>query len=160
GLDADHGPAARAREGQDPRRAHPVQHARHARDAGPARRGAGGGLFYFSPGVRGPPRPGTPGESPPPRGPPPRAPAARRRPPPPPPADATALLALMLLHDARRPARLDAAGDVVLLEDQDRGRWNHAQIAEALPLVEEALRDGPRPYALQAAIAALHCQAA
>ena len=78
----------------------------------------------------------------------------------PPPADATALLALLLLHDSRRAARLDAAGDVVLLEDQDRGRWNHAQIAEALPLVEEALRDGPRPYALQAAIAALHCQAA
>ena len=78
----------------------------------------------------------------------------------PPPADATALLALLLLQDSRRDARLDAAGDVVLLEDQDRRRWNHAQIAEALPLVEEALRDGPRPYALQAAIAALHCQAA
>ena len=77
----------------------------------------------------------------------------------PPPADATALLALMLLHDSRRDARLDAAGDVVLLEDQDRARWNHAQIAEALPLVEEALRDGPRPFALQAAIAALHCRA-
>ena len=78
----------------------------------------------------------------------------------PPPGDATALLALLLLQDSRRDARLDAAGDVVLLEDQDRRRWNHAQIAEALPLVEEALRDGPRPYALQAAIAALHCQAA
>jgi len=77
----------------------------------------------------------------------------------PPPADATALLALMLLHDSRRDARLDAAGDVVLLEDQDRTRWNRAQIAEALPLVEDALRDGPRPFALQAAIAALHCQA-
>ena len=78
----------------------------------------------------------------------------------PPPGDATALLALLLLQDSRRDARLDAAGDVVLLEDQDRRQWNHAQIAEALPLVEEALRDGPRPYALQAAIAALHCQAA
>ena len=77
----------------------------------------------------------------------------------PPPADATALLALMLLHDSRREARLDAAGDVVLLEDQDRARWNHGQIAEALPLEEEALRDGPRPFALQAAIAALHCRA-
>ena len=76
-----------------------------------------------------------------------------------PPADATALLALLLLQDSRRDARLDAAGDVVLLEDQDRRRWNHAQIAEALPLVEEALRGGPRPFALQAAIAALHCQA-
>jgi RNA polymerase sigma-70 factor, ECF subfamily len=77
-----------------------------------------------------------------------------------PPAAATALLALMLLHDARREARLDAAGDIVLLEDQDRRRWNHQQIAEALPLVEEALRGDPGPYALQAAIAALHCQAA
>ncbi|HEX9822666.1 MAG TPA: DUF6596 domain-containing protein [Methylomirabilota bacterium] len=78
----------------------------------------------------------------------------------PPPAEATALLALMLLHDSRREARLDEAGDLVLLEEQDRRRWNHAQIAEALPLVEEALRGGPGPYALQAAIAALHCQAA
>src|SRR6266850_441586 len=78
----------------------------------------------------------------------------------PPPAEATALLALMLLHDSRRHARLDEAGDLVLLEDQDRGRWNQAQIAEALPLVEEALRGGPGAFALQAAIAALHCQAA
>ena len=77
-----------------------------------------------------------------------------------PPSEATALLALMLLHDSRREARLDDAGDLVLLEDQDRGRWNHAQIGEALPLVEEALRGGPGPFALQAAIAALHCQAA
>ena len=79
---------------------------------------------------------------------------------PPPAAEATALLALMLLHDSRREARLDAAGDLVLLEEQDRRRWNHALIAEALPLVEEALRGGPGPFALQAAIAALHCQAA
>ena len=78
----------------------------------------------------------------------------------PPPGEATALLALMLLHDSRREARLDDAGEMVLLEDQDRRRWNHAQIGEALPLVEEALRDGPGPFALQAAIAALHCQAA
>jgi RNA polymerase sigma-70 factor (ECF subfamily) len=77
----------------------------------------------------------------------------------PPPGESTALLALMLLHDSRREARLDEAGEMVLLEDQDRRRWNHAQIAEALPLVEEALRDGPGPFALQAAIAALHCQA-
>ena len=77
-----------------------------------------------------------------------------------PPPEATALLALMLLHDARRDARLDAAGDLVLLEDQDRRRWNHEQVAEALPLVEEALRAGAGPFALQAAIAALHCQAA
>jgi len=77
----------------------------------------------------------------------------------PPPAEATALLALMLLHDSRRDARLDEAGELVVLEEQDRRRWHHVQIAEALPLVEEALRGGPGPYALQAAIAALHCQA-
>jgi heme-degrading monooxygenase HmoA len=77
-----------------------------------------------------------------------------------PPPEATALLALMLLHDSRRAARLDDAGNLVVLEEQDRSRWNQAQIAEALPLVEEALRRGPGPYALQAAIAALHCQAA
>jgi len=71
-----------------------------------------------------------------------------------PPAEATALLALTLLHDSRREARLDDAGDLVLLEDQDRGRWNQALIAEALPLVEEGLREGPGPFA------ALHCQAA
>ena len=77
-----------------------------------------------------------------------------------PPAEATGLLALMLLHDSRRDARLDEAGEVILLEDQDRSRWNRAQIAEALPLVEDALRDGPGPLAVQAAIAALHCQTA
>jgi RNA polymerase sigma-70 factor (ECF subfamily) len=76
-----------------------------------------------------------------------------------PPAEATALLALMLLHDSRREARLDKAGDLIVLEEQDRGRWDRAQIAEALPLVEEGLRGGPGPFALQAAIAALHCQA-
>ena len=77
-----------------------------------------------------------------------------------PPAEATALLALMLLHDARRKARLDERGDIVVLEDQDRRLWDHGQIAEALPLVEEALRRGPGPFALQAAIAAVHCRAA
>jgi RNA polymerase sigma-70 factor, ECF subfamily len=77
-----------------------------------------------------------------------------------PPSEATALLALMLLHDSRREARLNEAGDLVLLEEQDRSRWNQEQIAEALPLVTEALRGGPAPFALQAAIAALHCQAA
>src|SRR5499427_834262 len=76
-----------------------------------------------------------------------------------PPAEATALLALTLLHDSRRDARLDEAGDLVLLEEQDRSRWNRGQIAEALPLVEEALRGGTGPFALQAAIAAVHCQA-
>jgi len=77
-----------------------------------------------------------------------------------PPAEATALLALMLLHDSRRDARLDEAGDLILLEEQNRSRWNQEQIAEALPLVEEALRGGTGPFALQAAIAAVHCQAA
>src|SRR5262245_28343194 len=55
-----------------------------------------------------------------------------------PPAEATALLALMLLHHSRRDARFDARGDVVLLEDQDRSLWNRGEIAEALPLVQEA----------------------
>ena len=76
-----------------------------------------------------------------------------------PPAETTALLALMLLHDARREARVDAAGDLVVLEDQDRSRWNQGQITEALELVAEAFRGGAGPYALQAAIAAEHCKA-
>ena len=78
----------------------------------------------------------------------------------PPPPEATALVALMLLHDSRRDARADERGNLVVLEEQDRGKWDRGQIAEALPLVEEALRGGPGPFALQAAIAALHCQAA
>ncbi|HEY3039098.1 MAG TPA: RNA polymerase sigma factor [Pyrinomonadaceae bacterium] len=76
-----------------------------------------------------------------------------------PPAEATALLALMLLHDSRRDARLDDAGNLIVLEEQDRSRWDRRQIAEALPLVAEALRGGRGPFALQAAIAAEHCQA-
>jgi RNA polymerase sigma-70 factor (ECF subfamily) len=76
------------------------------------------------------------------------------------PAEATALVALMLLHHSRRAARLDEAGDIVLLEEQDRRLWDQAQIAEALPLVLEALREAPGPFALQAGIAAQHCQAA
>lgn len=75
-----------------------------------------------------------------------------------PPAEATALLALMLLHDARRESRVDDAGDIVLLEEQDRGRWSQQQIAEALVLVKEAHHSRPGPYALQAAIAAEHCK--
>ena len=70
------------------------------------------------------------------------------------------LLALMLLHDARREARTDTSGDLVLLEDQDRGRWQRAAITEGATLVEQALsarRVGP--YALQAAIAAVHAEA-
>ncbi len=77
-----------------------------------------------------------------------------------PPSEAKALVALMLLHDARRDARLDAAGDLVVMEEQDRSRWNKKQIAEALPLVDEALRGTPGPFALQAAIAAVHCRGA
>lgn len=77
----------------------------------------------------------------------------------PPPGSVTALLALMLLHDARREARVDEAGDLVLLEEQDRSRFHRGQIEEALPLVNEALRAGPSPFAIQAAIAALHCRA-
>jgi RNA polymerase sigma-70 factor (ECF subfamily) len=70
------------------------------------------------------------------------------------------LLALMLLHDARRATRVTPAGDIVLLEDQDRSRWDRAQMAEARSLLERALalrRVGP--YVLQAAIADLHAEA-
>jgi RNA polymerase sigma-70 factor (ECF subfamily) len=77
----------------------------------------------------------------------------------PPPAHASALLALMLLHDSRRDARVDEAGDIVVLEEQNRTTWNQQQINEALPLVEEALRGELEPFALQAAIAAEHCKA-
>jgi RNA polymerase sigma-70 factor (ECF subfamily) len=80
--------------------------------------------------------------------------------PPPKDGEISGLLALMLLHDSRRAARTDLAGDIVILAEQDRSLWNGPQIAEAMPLVEEALRGGTGPYALQAAIAALHCSAA
>ena len=71
------------------------------------------------------------------------------------------LLALMLLHDARRAGRETAGGDIVLLEEQDRALWDREQIAEGLALVQDALREPGRPesYAVQAAIAALHAQA-
>jgi RNA polymerase sigma-70 factor, ECF subfamily len=71
------------------------------------------------------------------------------------------LLALMLLHDARRAARATPDGDIILLEDQDRTLWDRAQIAEGLALVDQALRAPgiPNSYAVQAAIAALHAQA-
>ena len=77
-----------------------------------------------------------------------------------PPAEATALLALMLLHDSRREARLDDVGDLVILEEQDRSRWNRPQINEALPLANRALSSNSGPFALEAAIAAEHCKAA
>ena len=70
------------------------------------------------------------------------------------------LLALMLLHDARREARTSVEGDLVLLDDQDRSRWDRAKIEEGRELVERALRARrPGPYQLQAAIAALHDEA-
>jgi RNA polymerase sigma-70 factor (ECF subfamily) len=65
----------------------------------------------------------------------------------------------MLLHDSRRNARLDENGNLATLEEQDRLLWDHKQIDEALPLVDEALRVALGPFALQAAIAAVHCRA-
>jgi RNA polymerase sigma-70 factor (ECF subfamily) len=71
------------------------------------------------------------------------------------------LVALMLLHDSRRAARTTAHGELVLMEDQDRARWDAAAIAEGTRLLDAALRHrAPGPYQLQAAIAALHAQAA
>jgi RNA polymerase sigma-70 factor (ECF subfamily) len=71
------------------------------------------------------------------------------------------LLALMLLIDARRDARVDVRGDLVLLDDQDRSRWDASKIEEGRRLVIDALTGGqPGPYALQAAIAAVHDEAA
>ena len=75
--------------------------------------------------------------------------------------ESTGLLALMLLVDARRSARTDAAGDLVPLDRQDRSRWSKEQITEGIALVSGALGRGPiGPYQLQAAIAALHDEAA
>ncbi|HVT39023.1 MAG TPA: RNA polymerase sigma factor [Gemmatimonadaceae bacterium] len=75
--------------------------------------------------------------------------------------EALGLLAMMLLHDSRRPARTTPEGDLLLLEEQDRSRWTRAQIDEGITLTERALRAGqPGPYALQAAIAAVHAEAA
>jgi RNA polymerase sigma-70 factor, ECF subfamily len=75
--------------------------------------------------------------------------------------EAEALLALMLLHDARRSTRLSHDGNLVLLEDQDRSLWARDQISEGLARVDSALRAGRAgPYAIQAAIAALHAEAA
>jgi RNA polymerase sigma-70 factor (ECF subfamily) len=76
-------------------------------------------------------------------------------------AEVAGLLALMLLHDARRPARVSAQDDVPLtLEEQDRSRWDHVELVEGRTLVERALRlDRLGPYQLQAAIAAIHAEA-
>jgi RNA polymerase sigma-70 factor (ECF subfamily) len=74
--------------------------------------------------------------------------------------EAAALLGLLLLQDSRRAARFDAHGDLVTLEEQDRGRWDGAEIFEGVRLAEAAVRQGGAGfYALQAAIAALHAQA-
>ena len=76
-------------------------------------------------------------------------------------SEALGLLALMLLHDARREARTSAAGDLVLLEDQDRTRWDRAEIDEGQAILERALRGGRAgAYLIQAAIAAVHDAAA
>ena len=75
--------------------------------------------------------------------------------------EALGLLALMLFHDARRMTRTDAAGDLVRLEDQDRTRWDRAEIEEGTRVLEAALRRGRAgPYEVQAAIAACHATAA
>ena len=74
--------------------------------------------------------------------------------------EANALLALMLLHDSRRDTRVSPEGELVLLEEQDRSRWNSQQITEGVTRVENSLRSGRAgKYAIQAAIAALHAQA-
>ena len=74
--------------------------------------------------------------------------------------EAIGLLALMLLHDSRRAARTSPAGDLILLEDQDRSLWNRDQIVEGVSLVERALSLSPvGPYTIQAAIAVVHAQA-
>jgi RNA polymerase sigma-70 factor (ECF subfamily) len=76
------------------------------------------------------------------------------------PPEARALLALLLLHDSRREARLAPDGEIVLLGEQDRGCWDREEILEGIALAELALRDGgPAPYSVQAAIAALHAEA-
>jgi len=74
--------------------------------------------------------------------------------------EALGLLALMMLHDSRRAARQGSDGELVLLEDQDRSRWDWAQIGEGVALLERAVRRDPRPgpYVLQAAIASIHAQ--
>jgi RNA polymerase sigma-70 factor (ECF subfamily) len=77
-----------------------------------------------------------------------------------PPAETKALVALMLLHDARRDARLDDAGEIVTLEEQDRTCWNRQRINEALLFIKDSPGGALGPFALQAAIVAVHCKAA
>ncbi|WP_275294907.1 sigma-70 family RNA polymerase sigma factor [Amycolatopsis sp. La24] len=74
--------------------------------------------------------------------------------------EALGLVSLLLVHDSRTAARYTPDGDVVLLEDQNRSRWDHGEIAEAIGLLDRALRfENPGPYQLQAAIAVQHAQA-
>ena len=74
--------------------------------------------------------------------------------------EALGLLALLLLHDARREGRVGSAGELVLLEDQDRDRWDRAKIGEGIRMLDQAMRRGPPgPYRLQAGVAALHAVA-
>jgi len=75
-------------------------------------------------------------------------------------AETRGLLALMLLHDSRRETRLNAAGELVLLEEQDRSRWDQAKIDEGIAVLDQALAlRAPGPYQVQAAISALHAEA-
>jgi RNA polymerase sigma-70 factor (ECF subfamily) len=75
--------------------------------------------------------------------------------------EALGLLALMLLHDARREARVDGDGDLVPLEEQDRSRWDRVAIDEGVRVLDAAIRRGqPGPYQVQAAIVACHATAA
>src|SRR5262249_36113517 len=156
----DDGAATRARETEDSRRGHSIYGPRHERYASAAGRGADGDLSGLQRRLRGDSRGGGSlvgadlcaeaiglGR------------LVRMLMAPRPPAEATALLALMLLHDSRRDARLDEAGDLILLEEQDRGRWNQEQIAEAAPLVEEALRGGVGSFALVGGVAGADCSA-
>jgi len=74
-------------------------------------------------------------------------------------AEGRGLLALMLLHDSRRAARLDEAGELVLLDEQDRARWDQVKIQEGVAILDEALAlNNPGPYQVQAAISALHAE--
>jgi RNA polymerase sigma-70 factor (ECF subfamily) len=75
-------------------------------------------------------------------------------------AETRGLLALMLLHDSRREARLDSVGKLVLLSEQDRSRWDRAEISEGIEILDEALAlNDPGPYQVQAAISSLHAEA-
>ena len=142
----DHGAATGPSEAQDSRRGHSLQRTRHERNAGPVDAVLTAIYLVFNEGY-----------------------ASTRGEPlmrvdlcaealrlgdivsilmAPPSAEATGLVALMLLHDSRRDARVDEAGDLVVLEEQDRRRWNQQQIAEALPLVEECATAAQCPVRL------------